>query len=115
VDGWMDGRMDGWKRCESSGAFLYKLAASAEAIHPANNESSEVCFIIKPGRWVRSKLNRSQGVNVHKFLTICYLLHTACISDRAGIGLQPAWSLTASSTTQSWPCSLSDALLRITV
>jgi len=38
----------------------------------ANNESSEVCGIIKPGRSV--KLNRSQAVNVHKLLTVRYLL-----------------------------------------
>jgi len=36
----------------------------------ANNDSSEVCGIIKPARMV--KLNRSQ-VNVHKLLTIRYL------------------------------------------
>jgi len=36
----------------------------------ANNESSEVSGIIKPGRKV--KLIRSQAVNVHKLLTICY-------------------------------------------
>jgi len=43
-------------------------------VHPApaaNNESSEVCYIIKPGR--RVKLNRSKVVNVHKLLTIRYL------------------------------------------
>jgi len=34
---------------------------------PANNESSEVCGIIKPGR--RVKLNRSQAKNVHRLLT----------------------------------------------
>jgi len=39
---------------------------------PANNESSEVCGIIKPSQ--RVKLNRSQAVNVHKLLTIRYLL-----------------------------------------
>jgi len=42
----------------------------------ANNESSEVCGIIKPGQ--RVKLNRSQAVNVHNFhklLTIRYLRH----------------------------------------
>jgi len=38
----------------------------------ANNESSEVFDIIKPGR--RVKLKRSQAVNVHKLLTIRYLL-----------------------------------------
>jgi len=38
----------------------------------ANNESSEICGIIKPSR--RVKLNRSQTVNVHKLLTIRYLL-----------------------------------------
>jgi len=37
----------------------------------ANNESSEICGIIKPGR--RVKLNRSQAVNVHKLLTIRFL------------------------------------------
>jgi len=37
----------------------------------ANNESSEVCGINKPGR--RVKLNRSQAVNVNKLLTIRYL------------------------------------------
>jgi len=37
----------------------------------ANNESSEVCGIIKTGR--RVKLNSSQAVNVHKLLTIRYL------------------------------------------
>jgi len=40
----------------------------------ANKESSEVCGIIMPGR--RVKLNRSQAVNVHKLLTIRYLLGT---------------------------------------
>jgi len=35
-----------------------------------NNESSEVCGIIKRGRM--DKLNRSRAVNVHKLLT--YLL-----------------------------------------
>jgi len=37
----------------------------------ANNKSSEVCDIIKPGR--RVKLNRSQAVNVHKLMIIRYL------------------------------------------
>jgi len=37
----------------------------------ANNESAEVCGIIKPG-W-RVRLNRSMAVNVHKLLTIRYL------------------------------------------
>jgi len=37
----------------------------------ANNESSEVFAIIKPGR--RVKLNRSQAENVHKLLTMRYL------------------------------------------
>jgi len=36
-----------------------------------NNESSEVCGIIKPDRIVY--LNRSQAVNVYKLLTICDL------------------------------------------
>jgi len=40
----------------------------------ANNESSEVCGIIKPGRRGRRfELNRSQAVHVHKLLTIHYL------------------------------------------
>jgi len=40
----------------------------------ANNESSEVCGMIKAGRRGRRvKLNRSQAVNVHKLLTIRYL------------------------------------------
>jgi len=43
----------------------------------ANNESSEVCGIIKPGR--RVKLNRSQAVNVHQLLTIRYLPRSQCI------------------------------------
>jgi len=42
----------------------------------ANNESSEVCGIIKPGQ--RIKLNRSQAVNVHKLLTIRYLPTAGC-------------------------------------
>jgi len=42
-----------------------------EVIAVANNESSEVCGIIKPGR--RVKLHRSQAVNVHNLLTIRYL------------------------------------------
>jgi len=37
----------------------------------ANNESSEVCGINKPGR--RVKLNGSQAVNAHKLLMIRYL------------------------------------------
>jgi len=37
-----------------------------------NNESSEVCGTIKPGQSV--ELNRSQAVEVHKLLTIRYLL-----------------------------------------
>jgi len=38
----------------------------------ANNELSEVCGIIKPGR--RVKIHRSEAVNVHKLLTIHNLL-----------------------------------------
>jgi len=45
-----------------------------ERTQHADNESTEVWDIIKPGRWV--KLNRSQVVNFHKLLTIRYL-HTA--------------------------------------
>jgi len=44
----------------------------------ANNESSEVCRTIKPGR--RVKLNWSQAVNVHKLLTIRYSLPARLIS-----------------------------------
>jgi len=40
-------------------------------VRGANNESSEVCGIIKPGQTV--KLSRSETVNVHKLLTIRYL------------------------------------------
>jgi len=47
------------------------LCVSVSVGWGANNESSEVCGIIKPGR--RVKLNRSQAVNVHKLLTIRYL------------------------------------------
>jgi len=42
----------------------------------ANNESSEVCGIIKPGQGVQ--LNRSQAVNVNKLLTIRYLRPGDC-------------------------------------
>jgi len=48
-------------------------------VEGANNESSEVCGSIKPGR--RVKLKRSQAVNVHKLLTIRYLLEAAALSD----------------------------------
>jgi len=48
------------------------VPGTATQLSPAaNNESSEVCGIIKPGRRVR--LNKSQAVNVHKPLTISYL------------------------------------------
>jgi len=40
-------------------------------LRSANNESPEVCGILKPGQ--RVKLNRSLAVNVHKLLTIRYL------------------------------------------
>jgi len=43
----------------------------------ANNKSSEVCDIIKPGR--KYLLNRPQAVNVHKLLTIRYLCTAAVI------------------------------------
>jgi len=58
----------------------------------ANNESSEVCGIIKPGR--RVKLNRLQAVNVHKLLTIrslgirgshrmtAFVLDNVCMCDK---------------------------------
>jgi len=42
-----------------------------KGIQEVNNESSEVCGIIKPGR--RVKLKSSQAVNVHKLLKIRYL------------------------------------------
>jgi len=48
-----------------------------DVIRLANNESSELCGIIKSGR--RVKLNRSQALNVHKLLTIGYL-HPALAS-----------------------------------
>jgi len=50
--------------------FFKKLFFSVTALW-ANNESSEVCSIMKPGR--RVKLKGSQAVNVHKLLTIRYL------------------------------------------
>jgi len=52
--------------------FLTAQITSIEAtLLAANNESSEVCGIIKPGQ--RVKLNRSQALNVNKLLTIRYL------------------------------------------
>jgi len=47
-------------------SFLISFHKSA--IRDANNESSEVCGIINPGR--RVSLNRSQAVKVHKLVTI---------------------------------------------
>jgi len=51
---------------------IYNVVRISLYIRGQNNESSEVCSIIKPaGQMV--KLNRSQTENVHKLLTIRYL------------------------------------------
>jgi len=59
----------------------------------ANNESSEVCGIIKHGR--RVKLNRSQAVNVHKMLKIRYLrciCSLVLVASIIGLVAIPHWS-----------------------
>jgi len=58
-------------KMNSTTQFVDDLSATAARPPQANNESSEVCGIIKPGR--RVKLNRSQAVYVHTLLTIRYL------------------------------------------
>jgi len=59
----------------------------------ANNESSEVCGIIKPGR--RVKLNRSQASNVDKLLTIRYLHAEVRVSIRLCVGIR-SWQIVKS-------------------
>jgi len=53
---------------------MHSIASTSSA---ANNESSEVCGVIKPGR--RVKLNSSQAVNVHKLLSIRYSPFAAAV------------------------------------
>jgi len=65
-------------RIEITAIVLVKRCLKAEGKlglegQVANDESSEVCSIIKAGRRVKLGLNRSQAVNVHKLLTIRYL------------------------------------------
>jgi len=52
-------------------AEIYSDNNSRRRAAGANNESSDVCGIIKPGQ--RVKLIRSQAINVHKLLTIRYM------------------------------------------
>jgi len=56
-------------------AHAFRLACMGFIRRLANNESSEVCGIIKPVP--RVKFNRAQAVNVYKLLTIRYLQKAA--------------------------------------
>jgi len=64
---------------------LFILSGLKSSIPCANNESSEVFGIVKPGR--RVKLNRSQTKNVHKLLTIGYLHPVLMLLTEYYIGL----------------------------
>jgi len=54
--------------------IVYYFLQLDDATQVANNETSGVCDIIKPGR--RIKLYRSQAVNVHKHATMLYNICT---------------------------------------